>query len=133
MGAWGSGLYASDFASDLRALVSAASRLPLDEEALLAAICQMEQAGVDDPANEDHTIFWLVLADEFEKRGIYSARVHELALSIIDVGTDGAMMQKLGMRPADLHKRAAKVRELRARIVAQPKASKPRKTLQRAI
>jgi hypothetical protein len=40
-------------------------------------------------------------------------------------------MQKLGMKPADLRKRAAKLGELRARIVAQPVGSKSRKTMQR--
>jgi len=81
--------------------------------------------------DEDHTVFWLVLADEFEKRSIYSARVRDAALSMIDGGADAAMMQKLGMKLADLRKRAAKLDELRARIIAQPAASEPRKTLER--
>src|SRR5437764_1582232 len=38
-------------------------------------------------------------------------------------------MQQLGMKPADLRKRAAKLGELRERIVAQPTASKARKTM----
>jgi hypothetical protein len=32
MGAWGSGLYSSDMAADLRALVRATLRLPVDED-----------------------------------------------------------------------------------------------------
>jgi len=72
-----------------------------------------------------------VLADQFEKRGIFSARVRDMALAIIDGGQDAATMQKLGMKPADLRKRAAKLGELRARIVAQPMVSKPRKTMAR--
>jgi hypothetical protein len=131
MGAWGTGLYAGDFAGDLRAVVRAASRLPLDEEGLVQAICESEKSAADDPADEDHTVFWLVLADQFEKRGIFSARVRDMALAIIDGGKDAAMMQKLGMKPPDLHKRAAKLGELRARIAAQPMASRPRKTMQR--
>jgi hypothetical protein len=54
-----------------------------------------------------------------------------MALAIIDGGKDAAMMQKLGMKPADLRKRAANLRRLRARIVAQPIVSKPRKTMER--
>jgi hypothetical protein len=131
MGAWGTGLYASDFAADLRAVIAAVARLPLDEEALVTTICGAEKSAAENATDEDHTVFWLVLADQFEKRGIFSAHVRDAALAIIDGGKDAAMMQKLGMKPADLLKRAAKLGELRARIVAQPLESKPRKTMQR--
>src|SRR5262249_29332969 len=50
--------------------------------------------------------FWLVLADQFEKRGISSRRVRKTALDIIDGGKDAAMMQALGMKPADIRLRA---------------------------
>jgi len=129
MGAWGIGLYASDFAADLRAAVRAAARLPLDEDKLVEAICAAEEAAAKNPADEDHTVFWLVLADQFEKRGIFSARVRDTARAIIDGGKDAEMMGKLGMKPADLRKRAAKLAELRARILAQPTGSKPRKIM----
>ena len=129
MGTWGTGLYSGDFAADLRAVVAAVSRLPLDEERLVEAICGAETDAAKNPADEDHTVFWLVLADQLAKRGIFSARVRDTALAIIDGGQDAAMMQKLGMKPADLRKRAANLTELRARIVAQPKVSKPRKTI----
>lgn len=129
MGAWGTGLYAGDFAVDLRTMVGAAARLPLDEDTLVQAICETEKAAAENPSDEDHTAFWLVLADQFEKRGIFSMRVRDMALTIIDGGQDAAMMQKLGMKPADVRKRAAKLGELRARVAAQPAESKPRKTL----
>jgi hypothetical protein len=131
MGAWGTGLYSSDFAADLRAIVAVVSRLPLDEEGLVEAICHAEKSGAENPTDEDHTSFWLVVADQFEKRGIFSVRVRDTALAIIDGGKDAAMMQKLGMKPADLRKRAANLGALRARIVAQPTASKPRQTMER--
>src|SRR5712672_555170 len=118
MGAWGTGLYSSDFAADLRAVVAVVSRLPLDEEGLIEAICDAEKSAAENPADEDHTIFWLVLADQFEKRGIFSARVRDMALAIIDGGKDAAMMQQFGMKPVDLRKRVANIGELRARIVA---------------
>jgi len=129
MGAWGVGLYAGDFAVDLRGVIGAATRLPLDEDALVQAICDTEKEAADNPGDEDHTIFWLVLADQFEKRGMFSARVRDTALGIIDGGQDADMMQKLGMKAPDLRRRAAKLAELRARIAAQPTASKPRKTM----
>src|SRR5439155_815925 len=75
MGAWGIGLYSGDFARDLKATISAVCRLPLDEEALVDAICQSESSAARDPADADHTTFWLVLADQFEKRLIFSRRV----------------------------------------------------------
>ncbi|HLH88115.1 MAG TPA: hypothetical protein VKX28_06630 [Xanthobacteraceae bacterium] len=133
MGAWGIGLYAGDFAHDLRAVVTAVSRVPLDEDAMVQAVCDSEASAAEDPADEDHAVFWLVLADQFEKRGIFSARVRDTALAIIDGGEDGAMMQKLGMKPLDLRKRAAKLAELRARLVAQPAVSKPRTTMKRPV
>ncbi len=130
MGAWGTGLYAGDFAADLRPVIAAVSRLPFDEERLVDVLRETEKSVADNPADEDHTVFWLVLADQFEKRGIFSARVRATALAIIDGGKDAEMMQKLGMKAADLRRRAKKLMELRDRIVAQPTASKPRKTLQ---
>jgi len=131
MGTWGTGLYSGDFAADLRAVIRAVARLPLDEDALVEAVCAAEKTAAENPADEDHAIFWLVLADQFEKRGIFSARARDTALAIIDGGRDAAMMEKLGMKPADLRKRAANLAELRARLLAQPTASKPRKTMTR--
>ena len=129
MGAWGTGLYAGDFALDLRAVIAAVSRVPLDEDRMVKAVCDAEKSAAGNAADEDHAIFWLVLADQFEKRGIFSAQVRDMALAVIDGGRDAAMMQKLGMKPADLRKRAAKLAELRQRLVAQPTVSKPRTTM----
>jgi hypothetical protein len=84
MGAWGTGLYSSDFASDFRALVAVVSRLPLDEESLVKAICNTEKSAAESSTDEDHTVFWLVLADQFEKRRIFSTRVRDMGLGIID-------------------------------------------------
>jgi len=81
------------------------------------------------PADEDHTVFWLVVADQFEKRGIFSGRVRERALDIIDGGKDAAMMQALGMKAAGIRQRGRKLAELRTRLLAQPEFSKSRKTL----
>ena len=129
MGAWGKGLYSGDFALDLKTKISAVCRLPLDDGPLVDAICQSESSAASDPGDEDHTIFWLVLADQFEKRRIFSKRVRETALTIIDSGKDAAMMQALGMPPADIRKRADKLAELRARLLAQPEVSGERDTI----
>jgi len=129
MGAWGIGLYSGDFARDLKTTISAVCRLPLDEGPLVDAICQSAPRAATDPADEDHTIFWLVLADQFEKRLIFSERVRQTALDIIDGGNDAATMQAVGMKAADIRKRADKLAELRARLLAQPEASSERKTI----
>jgi len=129
MGAWGLGLYSGDFASDLKTTVAAVCRLPLDDEALVEAVCQSERSVAADPTNPDHTIFWLVLADQFEKRGIFSPYVRETALAIIDSGNDTAAMRALGMKPADMRKRMVQLAALRARLLAQLPASRDRKII----
>ncbi len=131
MGAWGVGLYSGDFASDLRSAVAAVARLPLDETQLVDALCATEPVAAETPDHSDHTVFWLVLADQFEKRGIANARVRDLALSIIDGGRDADLMSRLGMKPADLRKRGKILEDLRARLVAQPGMSRSRSTMRR--
>jgi hypothetical protein len=129
MGAWGTGLYSGDFAVDLRNTIAAVTRLPLDEEKLVEAIVGTETSAATQTADEDHTVFWLVLADQFERRGIFSRRVRDKALAIIDGGEDAAMMRTLGMKAGDIAKRSTKLAELRARIAVQSEVSHPRKTL----
>ena len=129
MGAWGTGLYSSDMAADMRATVKSVLRLPFDEDRIVDILRDGERRAADDPANEDHTTFWLVLADQFEKRGVAHAPTREKAMTIIDRGDDLTMMEKLGMKPADLRKRGAKLGELRARLAAAPPVSKPRATI----
>src|SRR5262245_16377134 len=117
MGVWGTGLYSGDFAMDLRSTVGAVVRLPFETDRLVEILCETEPAAAKDPSNEEHTTFWLILADQFAKRGIASDRVRETALSIIDTSGDTAMLEKLGMKPADIRKRRTLLDELRARIV----------------
>src|SRR2546423_9451204 len=125
MGAWGAGLYSSDMAADVRAVIKSALRIPFDED----RIVDCERRAADDPGSEDHATFWLVLADQFEKRGVAHAPTREKAITIIDRGDDLMMMEKLGMKPADLRKRGSKLAELRARLAAAPTVSKPRATI----
>src|SRR2546421_4246761 len=126
MGAWGAGLYSSDMAADMRAVVKSALRIPFDEDRIVDILRDCERRAADDPGSEDHTTFWLVLADQFEKRGLAHAPTREKAITIIDRGDDLSMMEKLGMKQADLRKRAAKLVELRTRLAAAPCRSRPR-------
>jgi len=129
MGAWGAGLYSSDMAADMRAVIKSALRLPFDEDRIVEILRDCERGAADNPDDEDHTTFWLVLADQFEKRGVAHAPTRDKAIAIIDRGDDLSMMEKLGMKQADLRKRGTKLNELRTRLAAAPTLSKPRATI----
>ena len=65
MGAWGIGLYSSDMAADMRSTIKSVLRLPFDEDRIVNVLSDCERGPANDPNDEDHTIFWLVLADQF--------------------------------------------------------------------
>jgi hypothetical protein len=129
MGIFGPGLYSGDFAMDLRTNISAVVRLPFEPEELVQILSRLNPSASDDQANEEHTTFWLVVADQFAKRGIFSKRVREKALAIIDRGEDIATLQNLGMNPGDVRKRQKTLDDLRARIVVAPTTNKTRNVL----
>ncbi len=129
MGAWGAGLYSSDLAMDLKATVAAVARLPFDETRLVEILRGTDPDTADDPTSEEHTVFWLVLADQFEKREIACAAVREKALALIAAETDLKAHEQLGMSGADLRKRKALLEALRQRISSAPATSKPRKVM----
>src|SRR5262245_40411383 len=129
MGVWGTSLYSGDFAMDLRGTIGAVLRLPFDVGKLVDILCEHELTAAMNPDDEDHTTFWLVLADQFVKRGIDSERARSTALAIIDADEDIAALEKLGMKPADIRKRRKMLYEVRARILDKPSAPKPRSTL----
>lgn len=115
MGAWGIGLYSSDFALDLRGSVKAVARLPFEPDRLLEFLCAAEPAAANNPEDSDYTIFWLTVADQFAKRGIDCARARDRALAIIADGADLAAMAALGMDEKSLVKRRAMLEQLRER------------------
>lgn len=130
MGVFGTGLYSGDFAMDLRSAVSAVTKLPLSEDELVHVLRGIEPAA-DNENDDDHTVFWLVLADQFAKRGIASNQVTETALAIIDSGHDVAKMQQLGLDGSGVTKRKKMLSDLRDLIVSRPNAGKPRKTIKK--
>jgi len=129
MGVWGTGIYSGDFAADLHSTIGAVSRLPFDANRLVEILCETEATAANDPEDEDHTIFWLVMSDQFIKRGIVCNHVRDKALAIIDTGRDLAMCKELGMTPSDLAKREKTLADLRAKLVAPAGDAKPRRTL----
>jgi hypothetical protein len=131
MEAWGTALYAGDFVADLRGAVAAVTRLPFDGERLVKFLCETEPGAAREPTDPDHTIFWLVVADQFAKRGIACATARDAALTIIDEGRDLATMTSLGMDGAGLRARGAMLAELRGRLVAPVPSTKPRNVLKK--
>ena len=116
MGVWGAGLYSGDFALDLRAAVGAVVRLPVDPDRIVEILSGMEPSAAGDPNDEEHATFWLVVADQFARRGIAHEPVRRRALQIIDAGADRTALERLGMRPADIGKRLGILAQLRERI-----------------
>jgi hypothetical protein len=129
MGVFGVGLYSSDFAMDLRGTIGAVARLPFDANSVVDILRDTEPSAANDPNNEDHTTFWLVMADQFAKRGIVHEAIRDKALTIIDGGEDIVMMEKLGMKGTDLRKRRKFLETVRARIVEAPALAKRRSVL----
>jgi hypothetical protein len=118
MGVWGSGLYSGDFAADMRAAVTAVARLPFEGDHLLEILMGIEPDAATNPKDEDHTTFWLVVADQFAKRGIVCDQVRKTAVQIIDDGQDVEMLCRLGMESTLLKKRQSVLSKVRARITA---------------
>jgi hypothetical protein len=129
MGAWGTGLYANDTAADLKSTIGAVTRLPCDAERIVEILCETQSEEANDPENEDYTTFWLVLADQFHKRGIENSGVIQKALAIIDSGSDLAMMESLEMTPGDLKKRKKVLDALRDTLKSPPPKAKTRSVL----
>ena len=118
MGSWGSSLYSGDFAADLRRTVAVVARLPFDAEKLVDLLVDAERESATNADDADHTVFWLVVADQLARRGVHSSRARETALDIIDSGRDLELMARLGMPEGDRRRRAQNLAELRARLLS---------------
>jgi hypothetical protein len=132
MGVWGARLYSGDFAMDLRATIRAVARLPFDGDKLLDILSETEPAAALATTDSDHTTFWLVVADQFARRGIVCSRAHDNALAIIDTGADIAGLEALGMAPAGLATRRRVLADVRTRIMAPQSHGRPRVVLRKA-
>lgn len=128
MGTWGPGLYSDDFALDLKASISVVCRLPHDADEIVRILTDMNPAaGL--PEDEDHTTFWLVLADQLQKKGLES-ETRDRARRIINEGTNIAVLEELGMSSDDLRQRAKALTKLADRLAA-PLEPKQRRTLKK--
>ena len=131
MGSWGTGLYSGDFALDLRTKIRAVTRLPFDADRLVEILCESESPAANNPENEDYPTFWLVVADQFARRGIASVRARETALRLIDRGVDVVAQQKLGQSAAGLAKRNRVLEEVRNRIAESQSGAKKRSIMRK--
>ena len=106
MGVWSTGLYAGDFALDLRSTIQGSRPLAVRRgQTRRTSWVRRNQRAAGNPEDEDHTTFWLVVADQFAKRGIVSDRARETALTDYRrAAADMAMLEKLGMDPASPEK-----------------------------
>jgi hypothetical protein len=114
MGSWSPSLYGDDDAADLKGAVSILCKMPVAPEVIVAALLEMRAAAWS--SDEPDTTFWLVVADQFERRAIACSRVSREALSIIEEGTDLALAQERGADEAYLKKRQQILGELAERL-----------------
>ncbi len=128
MGAWGTGLYANDLGADLKSTIAALVKLPFDGDRIAEILRQESTEILADSEDADYTTFWLVVADQFEKKGICCESVRGTAVRIIDSGQDIELMASVDMSPKDLKQRQKVLNELRSRL-SEPISPKPRKTL----
>ena len=127
MGAWGGGLYNSDFALDLQGTIEGVLRAPLSDDEVLAALWASHGEGA---VEADALDYWLVLADQFERRGLQRQDVFERAIAIIDAGEDLAMLQALGAEPKTIAARRKETTNLAERL-RHPRPAKPRRPLKK--
>lgn len=121
MGTWGASLYDDDIASDLKNTVALICKVPADGNRLLELLEQIQEN--TDPDDDDGSVFWLVVADQFEKRGINSKRAASIALRIIQSETDMAACKAKGADEKFLKARQKALLELATRL-RQPRALK---------
>lgn len=117
MGTWGAGLYDDDGASDLKSTLSLLCKLPFNGDRLLEVIVEMHghEPALDDT---DDTSFWLVLADQFERKGITSKKVFDMACRAIESGLDLKYLLEHGVDEKIRNKRELVLDELLKRLQA---------------
>jgi hypothetical protein len=127
MGAWGGGLYDGDFALDLKGTIEGVLRAPLSDNEVLAEIWASHGKGAEEA---DALDYWLVLADQLERRGIRRQDVFERALAIVDAGEDLAMLESLEAEPKTIAERRGETAKLAERL-RDLRPAKPRRPLKK--
>jgi hypothetical protein len=125
MGAWGGGLYDSDFACDLKGTIKGVLRAPLSDDEVLAEIWASHGEGA---VEADALDYWLVLADQFERQGIRRQDIFERAIAIVEAGEDVAMLDELEAEPKTIAERRKQTTKLLERL-RDPRPAKSRRPL----
>lgn len=117
MGSWGAGLYDDDDACDVRDEIASMllAKPNTSTDALLASLRRKFGYSADLTLDNCPT-FWMVIADQFCKRGIESKIAMTLALAAIDTGADLKDLEARGMDKRGLRARASVHRKLRQRL-----------------
>lgn len=116
MGTWGAGLYDDDYAADLKNTIALLCKVPAEGPWFLEKLKAMHYDGHSDDVHE--TTFWVVAADQFERKGIACEEASATALDIIANGRDLAHAQDLGADEKFLKKRRQVLEELAGRLRA---------------
>ena len=128
MGTWGPGLYSNDIAKDLKSTITAVARLPFNTDDLVDIVASSFPEAANDSDDDDYTTFWLVLADQFHRKGIAHPDLFNRAMDIVDSGKDLNAPSVTEMGAADQRKREKALNKLRNQLT-QPAPPKTRKTL----
>jgi hypothetical protein len=124
MGSWGAGLYQDDDAEDLRSTLALLAKLPAPGERILEILRETYHGGVDLDDDGGPT-FWLVAADQFERKGIACPEVFRRALDVIETGADLRDLQRRDSSSSDLRKRA-KILDALAQRLRTPRPARVR-------
>ena len=126
MGAWGGGLYDSDFTKDLKATIEGVLKAPISDDEALAEIASAHCCDGDD--HVDAFDYWLVLADQLERRGLPRQDVLDRAIAIIEGGEDISALDALEAAPSALGKRRKETAKLIERL-RNPRPARQRRPL----
>jgi hypothetical protein len=126
MGTWGTGLYDDDEAADLKASIALLSKMPIDSDRLLGILME-NRTEPPDFDGDGGPAFWLIVADQFERRGIRNTRAFDRALALIDEGVDLRDQRARDMSEADIAKRSKVLVALKERLLhPRPARTRPR-------
>src|SRR5438552_2193801 len=110
MGTWGASLYDDDDASDLRDTLSFVCKVPVSGDRLVELLKGIH--GDCDPKDEDGALFWLITADQFERRGIECKEAASTAWSVIESGSDLLWAREKGADDTFIRKRKVVLEDL---------------------
>lgn len=120
MGAWGVGLYDDDYAADLKQVIALLAKAKINGDRLVEILLDQQGGAV---SAEDEAIFWLVVADQCERRGIPCQSAFQQALTIVSGCTDLRRLGDLGLKEKELEKRREILADLAERLHA-PRSAK---------